>query len=470
MHVSRDNGETWTDITPTGIPDFATVNMIELSAHGDGRAFLAIQRYRSDDFRPFIFRTDDFGGTWKLLTDGNNGIPEDHFVRVVREDPDRKGLLYAGTEFGLYVSFDDGATWESLQRNLPVSPITDLAVTQQDLVVATQGRSFWILDDLSPLHRISDELLATDFSLLEPRSAYRFGGGFSFGGRGTGGQNPPSGAMLYYWLGSEPEEEIVLEILDGKGNVLRTLSSQKEEPQAPNPWRRFLPDMGVSRKLSTEKGLNRYVWDLRLADAELVEDAVLWGMARGPKVPPGTYQAHLSIGDWSDTTSFEVLKDPRLTTSQADFESQYELSQQIWESLTESHAAISQLRDVREQVTNLTERLEAVDQGEGLAEAAEKCKETLTGIEETIYQTQSESSQDILNFPPMLDNQLLALLDIVQSADAAPTDGAYERYRDLRAELDAVKSQLQKVMDTEVAEFSELVAGKKVPAVIVPNP
>ena len=470
VHVSRDNGETWTDITAAGIPDFATINMIELSAHGDGRAFLAVQRYRSADFRPFIFRTDDFGGTWKLLTDGNNGIPEDHFVRVVREDPDRQGLLYAGTEFGLYVSFDDGTTWESLQQNLPVSPITDLAVTQQDLVVATQGRSFWILDDLSPLHRISDELLAADFSLLEPRSAYRFGGGFSFGSSGTGGQNPPSGAMLYYWLGSEPEEEIVLEILDGEGNVLRTLSSQKEEPQAPNPWRRFLPDMGVSRKLSTDKGLNQYVWDLRLSDAKLVENAVLWGMARGPKVPPGTYQARLTIGDWSGTASFEVMKDPRLSTSQTDFEAQYDLSKQIWESLTESHAAISQLRDVREQVTSLTERLAGIDQGEGLAAAADTCKETLTGIEETIYQTKTESSQDILNFPPMLDNQLLALLDVVQSADAAPTDGAYERYKDLRAELDAVKSRLQQALDTEVAEFSELVAGKKVPAVIVPNP
>lgn len=470
VHLSRDNGETWTEITPAGIPDFATVNMIELSAHADGRAFLAVQRYRSNDFRPFIFRTDDFGSSWDLLTDGNNGIPEDQFVRVVREDPDRRGLLYAGTEFGLYLSFDDGATWESLQQNLPVTPITDLTVTQQDLVVATQGRSFWILDDLSPLHQISDELLAADFSLLEPHSAYRFGGGFSFGNSEVGGKNPPGGALLYYWLGTVPEAEIVLEILDGEGNALRTLSSQTEEPQAPNPWQRFLPEMETSRKLSIDLGLNRYVWDLRLADAEIAEDAVLWGLARGPKVPPGDYQVRLTIGDWSDTTSFEILKDPRLATTQEEFQAQYALSRKIWEALSESHTAVAQVRDVSEQITELTARLEAIGRGEGLAEAAHKCKQTLSDIEATIYQTKNESSQDILNFPPKLDNQLLDLLSVVQTGDAGPTDGAYERFQDLRVELDAVESRLQEVLDTDVAEFSELVAGAKVPAVIVPNP
>ena len=471
VHLSRDNGESWTEITPSQIPEWGQVNALELSTHDPGRALIAVTRYKFDDFRPYVFRTNDYGESWQLLTSGSNGIPENHFVRVVREDPDRKGLLYAGTEFGLYVSFDDGSSWQSLQQNLPITPVTDLAVSQKDLVVATQGRSFWILDDLTPLHQLTEELGGTALHLFEPRAGYRFGGGSGFGGSGAAnGQNPPSGVLLHYWLDSDAEEEVTLEILDGNGNVLRSLSSEKEEPQAPSPWRRFRSGPQESRKLPAKKGLNRYVWNLRLADASLVEDAVLWGSGRGPKVPPGTYEARITLGELSETVSFDVLGDPRLPTTPQEYQEQFDLANQVWEALSESHEAIETARDVRQQVTDLSERLQALEPDESLADSAKKCQEALEAVEKRIYQTQSESSQDVLNFPPQLDNQLIALLGTVQSGNAAPTDGSVLRYQDLRAELDAVQAELQEILDTDVQAFSTLVKEKSVPAVIVPTP
>lgn len=469
VHLSRDDGANWAEITPRQMPEWGQVNTLELSRHDPGRAFLAVTRYRFDDFRPFIFRTDDYGESWRLLTPGDNGIPADHFVRVVREDPDRRGLLYAGTEFGLYVSFDDGARWQSLQQNLPVTPITDLAVTQQDLVVATQGRSFWILDDLTPLHQLSGKLVAAEMMMLTARPSYRYGGGSSFGGGRAVGENPAAGAVLAYWLGSEPEGELTLEIVDEQGQVLRFLSSEKDEPQAPSPWRRFMSGPQPSRKLATDKGLNRYVWDLRLGDATLVEDSVLWGSARGPKVPPGNYEARLTLGETTLSTSFEVLGDPRLSTTDEAYAEQYALAKKVWQALSESHKMLETARDVRLQIHDLARRLQTMAEDETLAATAEQCEEALSAIEERIYQSRAESSQDVLNFPPQLDNQLLALLGVVSGGNAAPTAGSIQRYEDLRTELDAVQADFEKVLATQVKSFTDQVRDRQVPAVIVPS-
>ncbi len=473
VHVSRDNGTSWQEITPRQMPEWATVNMIEPSAHDPGRVFLAVQRYRMDDFRPYVFRSDDYGKSWKLLTDGNNGIPAGHFVRVVREDPDRKGLLYAGTEFGVYVSFDDGRRWQSLQLKLPATPITDLAVKERDVVVATQGRSFCILDDLTPLHQLSADIAKRETHLFAPRDAYRLGGGFSFGGRGEpAGQNPPAGVLVHYLLAGEPAEgeELLLEILDAAGNELRSFSSLKPERRAWSPWVQFFPELAEPKKLSAEKGLNRFVWDLRLPDAELVDKTILWGAARGPRVAPGTYQIRLRRGDWSETRSVRVLADPRLATTPEDFADQFALARRIWEALTESHHALERVRDARQQVEDLARRLTEAGHGEGIAQAAERVTAPLTALEQRIHQTQSTAGQDILNFPPQLDNQLLALQSTVESADARPTDGSHERFAELRAELDELLGELRRIRESELAGFNERVRATGAPAVIVPGP
>lgn len=469
VHLSRDHGETWQEITPPTMPDWGQVNMIELSAHDPGRAFLAVTRYRLDDFRPFIFRTDDYGQSWKLLTAGGNGIAADHFTRVVREDPHRKGILYAGTEFGIYISFDDGESWQSFQLNLPVTPVTDLALKNEDLVVATQGRSFWILDDLTPLHQLDEVLAGSEPVLFSPRVALRFGGGFAWGQSAPAGANPRAGATIHYWLPSKPESEIILEILDPSGNVLRTLSSQKEERQAPSPWRQFVTEEVPSRLLPANEGLNRWVWDLRLPDAELVDNAVLWGSARGPRVAPGPYRVRLTIGEWSASRDFEVAKDPRLAIPDEDLEAQFALARQVWEGLSASHRTLASARELRQQIDDLMERIGGADELNELQSLAAVARERLDALIARIYQTKTESSQDILNFPPQLDGQLVGLLGTISGADARPTAGAEARWEDLQQDLAAVTAEFDAILAGTVHEFNQAVRDLAIPAVIVPD-
>jgi photosystem II stability/assembly factor-like uncharacterized protein len=468
VYISENNGDTWRNITPAGMPEWGTVNAIELSAHEPGRAFIAVHRYRQDDFRPYIFRTDDYGASWTRLTDGANGIPAGHFVRVVREDPDRKGLLYAGTEFGMYVSFDDGATWKPFQLNLPVTPITDLAVKRGDLVVATQGRSFWILDDLSVLHQMTPELEKTDFHLYDPRPAVRWVDGSGGGPRRDAvGENPPFGAIIHYKLpaGFDEEEadEIKLEILDADGEVLRSLSSKEPERRAPSPWRRFFPELAEPPLLDVHAGANRYVWNLALEDAGLVDDAVLWGWPGGPTVPPGTYRARLTAGGWSDTTTFEVVQDPRTDISQEAMVQQFELARATWKELTRSHDAIRRIREIRGQLQSIAER----GASEAITEKASAISDALTAIEDKIHQTKAESSQDILNFPPQIDNQLLYLQGIVESTLGAPNPAMEARFEELRTELDGMVGELGTIVAEQLPELEQLLEDEGVSYIMV---
>jgi photosystem II stability/assembly factor-like uncharacterized protein len=465
IHISADNGESWSDVTPKQMPEWGTVNMIELSTHDPDRAFVAVHRYRMDDFKPYVLRTDDRGATWKLLTDGSNGIPANHFVRVLREDPERRGLLYAGTELGIYVSFNDGKSWQSLQLDLPVTPVTDLAVKRGDLVVATQGRSFWILDDLSPLHQMSEEIAGVGLHLFEPRPVVRWIDGSGGGGRGATGKNPPYGAVIHYLLpadaGEEEAGEVKLEILADDGEVLRSLSSVTPEPQAPSPWRRLMPDLFTPPLLDARAGANRYVWDLRLRDAVLVDDAVLWGAARGPRVPPGTYQARMSRGEWSQTVSFEVLPDPRFEANQAESEERFQLASSISAQLTRSHEAITTIRSVRSQAEGLAGRIG----DETFTGAVDQLVKELTAIEERLSQTKAKSSQDVLNFPPQLDNQLLYLLGNVESVKGRPTASSQERFDELKAALDSHLSALERLLEERLPELETLLDGK--PRIVV---
>ncbi|MCP4898224.1 MAG: glycosyl hydrolase [bacterium] len=467
VHISTDNGANWSEITPDDLPEWGTVNTIELSEHDPGRAFLAVQRYRMDDFTPYIFRTDDFGESWSRITNGTNGIPADHFVRVVREDPKRKGMLYAGTEFGMYVSFDDGAQWQSLQLNLPVTPITDLRVKRGDLAVATQGRSFWILDDLSPLRQASSHIAEDGPHLFEPRPVVRWIDGSGGRGRGAQGQNPPFGAIIHFALpqifDKDGETEVKLELLDSSGQVLRSLSSETPEPQAPSAFRRIYPEFFDPPLLDVSPGANRYVWNLRLADADLVDDAVLWGSAGGPTVPPGTYQTRLTVGDWSDTKPISVVPDPRLDASQKVDDARFALAKSIWRQLTRSHDAIKKLRSVRSQVNEATTHLD----DEEATKAAEDLVASLTTIEERLSQIKSQSSQDMLNFPPQIDNQLVHLLGIVDSAQAEPTAVSEERFAELKSELDQLISELDESIATTVPTIEEALEVEDVKFIVV---
>lgn len=454
VHLSRDRGQSWREITPDGFPEEATVNVVELSAHDPGRAFIAAYRYRENDFNPYIYRTNDYGASWDLLTDGTNGIPDTHFTRAIREDPDRKGLLYAGTEFGLYVSFDDGEHWQRFQQNLPVSPVTDLRVHRQDLVVSTQGRSFWVMDDVSPLHQLTDEVASSDKWLYSPRVAYR-------GLRG-------GGARIHYFLKELPEGELTLEILDAGDRVLQTVKGKAGDKPPQGPGGFFAAFFGGGpQSLTVKEGVNTFTWNMREKAPERPQGVVHWGGTPGLSVIPGSFKARLSHGDWSQEQRFEVKLNPSSSSTIAELEEQYELGQTVGEAIKRLFTALTDLRDVKSQVDGIVGRMKkAGTTDEALVAQANELKDSLTEIEEKITQVNSKSGQDPINFPAMVDNQLTTLYAYVASGDYQPTAGAYERWEDLKPELDSIHGDLAEAMGSALTEFNAGVSALNLPPVV----
>ena len=447
VHITFDEGNTWQNITPKNMPGECTVNKIELSSHAPGRAFLAVQKYRYNDFKPYVFRTNDFGKTWELLTDGKNGIPEGHFVRAIAEDPDRKGLLYAGTEYGMYVSFDDGKHWQSLQLNLPHVPITDLEVHQKDLAISTQGRAFWVLDDLTPLHQLNDNLAKADKLFFKPRDTYR---------TSVGGYD----AKFNIYIKNAPKDNeiITLEILDVNGNAIR-----KYEKGSKN--RR--------RKIDIKKGFNIISWDLQYNGPDLVENMITMDVsipAAGPRARPGTYQARLTIGDWTQTQSFTVLPDPRWANiTDIDYKSQLDMAIELRDLVDDSQNRIRNLCSVREQMKTIAERAIKAGHNEKLRSEAEAIGKKLSEVEDLLINNNIEVSQDEINFERKFCNHLLRLYSVVMYDQHRPTGGAIEAFADLKKAYDEIMTQYEAVMDSELPKFNQMLEQEKVSRIIVPE-
>jgi len=468
VHVTRDDGATWTDVTPDGMEIASTVDVIEVSPYDPAVAYLAVHRYRMDDFRPYVYVTDDYGGSWALLTDGTNGIPADHPVRVVREDPDREGLLYAGTEFGVFVSFDGGVRWQSLQQNLPAVPVTDIKVHQQDLVLSTQGRSFWIMDDVTPLHAVTS-VAAADGYLFEPRDAYRVEWGQPRGDGQIWPENPPSGAVFTYYLPSDLTGGLTLDVIDGGGSVLRSYSAEDPD-EVVTARREDRPQRSVEPTLPTTAGSHRFVWDLRTEPLDPPAGAVTsWGFTGGVTVPPGTYTVRVSSDGWTEERDFRVLKDPRLSAvTVAELRAQWELGTEIRDSLSTIYDEIRRLRRVRSQAASTATVLE-VEQVPIAGEVrtlADSIHDALTEIEVEVINTNSESRQDPINFQPMLDHQFAYLYGFVTEPQGAPTEGARVRMADLSAEWVILHDRLDNVMNTLVERYNAMLRGLNVPPII----
>jgi photosystem II stability/assembly factor-like uncharacterized protein len=467
VHVSRDAGKTWSNVTPKDLPEWSMVSQIDPSPHDAGTMYLAVNRYKLDDNRPFIHVTNDYGKTWRKIT---TGLPDGAFVRAVRQDPVKKDLLFAGTETGIYVSFDNGGKWQSVQLNLPVVPITDLVVKDNDLVVSTQGRAFWILDDIAPLRQITKATVAADAFLFKPSPGYRFFGlSFPIPNRG---QNPPNGALLYYSLKNalKEGEEITIEIKDAAGQSVRKFSSKADPDKKPRGG--FLAEFfGITTpadQLPAKVGLNRFAWDLRYPEASSFDGMILWGGGTdGPVAVPGTYQATLKVGGQSYTESFEVRKDPRLDVSQADLQKQFDLLMKVRNKLTETHDAIKRIRGVRDQLTSAADRAKGTAGEKAIADAADALKKKLTSVEEALYQTKNKSNQDPLNYPIRLNNKLASLQGVVGSADGAPTDQSYAVYDDLAAKIDRELASLKTALAEDVPAFVKLVKDQEVPAIVI---
>ena len=486
VHISRDGGKTWSDITPVDLPEWTLINMIELSPHSPATAYLAATRYKLDETRPMLSKTSDYGQSW---TDISQGIPESDYTRVIREDPGRRGLLYVGTETGVYVSYDDGGAWSPLQGNLPSVPIYDLAVKDNDLIAATHGRSFWILDDLTTLHQLTNELAESPVQLLQPRTSVRLRSPaasrkpskgkqyrLSLGAdvaytekKGPGGEtvrrfldageNPPQGVIVTYYLKEAPEGEVTLKIWDSQDQLINTFTSTVPE----NPS----GDGDQEPRLPAVSGINRFVWDMRYPDARKVPgDKTTEEMNTGPTAPPGDYRLSLSVDGTERTQEFQIVKDPRVAASQADFDSQFDLHISIRDKLSETHDSINKLRNIRRQVEEWEQRAESHSSAEAVASAAVPLKEKLAAIENELVQVGHKGARDRLNLPVKLNRKLAEVIAVVASADFAPPKQAGEVFQDLSTRIDVQIKLLEDVVENDVFQFVSLVEELGIPAII----
>jgi len=498
IHVSRDDGKTWQNVTPPDLADaWAQISIIEPCPHRAGMAYVAANRYKHDDFAPYLYRTSDYGQTWTKITEG---IAPDAFTRTVRADPEREQLLYAGTESGVYVSFDDGAHWQPLQRNLPVVPIHDLVVTQGDLVAATHGRAFWVLDDLSPLRQLADDTASAPAKLFAPRPTIRFKSGlrrFHEGGPPQGylsvgglavttwqdpkpgspltffeaGRNPTDGVVVSYYLRDKPAGDVTLTFLDAAGAEIKSFTSKADAPEdAPKAAANgHGPDKKKEPKAPVEAGMNRFVWNMRYSDATELPGAIFWaGSTAGPLASPGAYQVRLAVGDTMQTQPFTILKDPRVAASQADLDAQFALQVQVRDMLSRAHAGILQLRDVRGQVEVWEARLAGREDAGAVRETAATLKKTLAEIEEELIQPRSKALEDPLNYPVKLNNKLATLSGAIASADTAPAAQTRAVYDDLATQVGQHLITLATVIETDVSEFNAAVRALNLPPVVPP--
>ena len=476
IHVSRDGGQNWANVTPPQLPEWSMIALIEPSPHDAGTAYVAATRYKLDDLKPYLLKTADYGKTWSII---NGDLPASDFTRAIREDPAKKGLLYCGTESGVYVSFNDGGAWHRLNLNLPLTPIHDLVIKNDDLVVATHGRSFWILDDITPLREPGPQ---TAVHLFKPRPTVRYRGltGSNymppkelvaeqpvvtrvFPGGGTNhviklpdsqsaaefadaGQNPPSGVILNYVLGSEPEGEVTLTIKDQAGKVLRTC---KELPKA--------------------AGANRYVWDLRTEGATKLNETGVserWDRSSGgPLVPAGDYVAGLTTSLGTATQPIKVLKDPRIKATNEDLVSQHQLATQIRDELSAAHVAANRIRSIREQVDGWCKKAEGHPLKARLDERAAPVREKISGIEGELVQVNRSKNAHPIGLSPKLNDELAHLLQVVESADWRPNRQSRQLYEETAAAVEGNVSKLEDVIAGDLRAFQNFLQEMAIPAI-----
>ena len=469
VHITRDGGKTWANVTPAGLPEWAQINCIAASPHDAATAYMAATSYKLDDFSPMLYRTSDYGKSWKKIV---NGIPADDFTRVVREDPNKRGLLVAGTETHLYISYNDGENWKPFQLNLPAVPITDIAFHKRDddLVLATQGRSFYVLDDMPMVRQLA--IAPTGPKLFQAKDSYRIAGpGGGGGARATvvAGQNPPSGVVVYYWLQEKPKSDITLEFLDSSGKLVKQFSS-KEQPRERNRGEAAAEEdednprqrAGASRA-PAEAGMNRFVWDMRFPDATTFPGLIMWaGSVRGPLIVPGKYQVRFTADGGTQTQPFTVMKDPRSPGTQQDMERQLAMLRQLRDKLAAANEGVIRIRDAKRQIDSYS-----ASNNKAVADAAKELAKKLTVVENELYQTKNQSGQDPLNYPIKLNNKLAALAGVVSATDVSPTSQSSMVYEELASKTNAQLKEMETLLNDGLAAFNKLVRDQDVPAVVL---
>lgn len=425
LHVTIDGGKNWKNVTPVLSPKYNMWNSIDVNPFVKGGAYAVATSYKFGDFTPYIYKTNDYGKTWVTIT---TGIPKEEFVRVVRADPKRQGLLYAGTEKGMWISFDDGSSWTKFQLNLPPVPIADLAIKNDNLIAATHGRSFWMIDDLTALHQLSKEMVGKDVVLFKPMPTYRMpgGGGWREPNRKLVGQNHPGGVMVHYFVKSVEEKlEVKLEFLETNGAVIRSFSSKAKEK---------------SEQLTVSSGGNRHVWDMRHPGYKTFPGMVFYGSTnQGPKAVPGKYKVRLTVNGQSQEQEFEILKDPRVSTTQEEFQAQINFLVKVRDKVSEANQGVIDIRKTRDDLIYLKNKIGTDEKYKEVAERIKKFEEELSQLENTIHQTKNRSVQDPLNYGIKVNNRLAHLMVEQGNGDYPPTKQGEE-----------VRQMLTKIVDEEL--------------------
>jgi hypothetical protein len=457
VYITKDGGANWTNITPEGVKG-ALVNSIEVSPFDKATAYIAVTKYKFNDFTPFLYKTTDYGKTWTKLVDG---IPYGAFVRVVREDNQVKNLLYAGTETGFYISYNGGLNWKQLQLNLPIVAITDLKLHQDKLLASTQGRAFWILDDLTPFRKAASSL-NNAFSLLPVSNVYRINSGSPLDRQfsedenplkiNTTMVNPASGAVIYYHIQNKDSvKKLSIEVLDAGNNVIRTYSSEKPTSTSSNNSKESDP------KVEIRTGLNRFVWDLRYANLPSIDNVYIEGSNAGRKVIPGEYTIRLKINEAEQSAKVKVLADPRYNAPSADFEAQEKWSKLVSEDVTAIHVSVVQMRKVQDQLNQFVQRAEGNKVLDSLTAKAKAIHKMIKVWEEELIQPKSQSNDDVINFINKLSANLIFLKGEIESSASLPyvTEGQIKRYDELHAAWRKYEAQKQSLLTNEIAAFNE---------------
>ena len=446
IHITRNGGETWEDVTPGKelMPEWTMINSIESDPFNDGGLYVAATSYKSDDFSPYLYYTSDYGRTWTKITDG---IERDHFTRVIRADNERRGLLFCGTESGMYISFNNGNKWEKFQQNLPVVPITDLAIKNNELIVATQGRAFWAFDYLNILRVLDNEMTDACIAVIQPEPAYRTGGRSSGRESLTAGQNPESGVVFNFYLGSGMEDkEFRLDIYDPFDKLAKSFTSGIKGIEE----KEHLP----YQKVKLSEGLNSISWNMSYPGALRVPSMILWsGSLGGPRAIPGEYRAYLVLDGDSTEIDFEILKNPLSGSSVSDLREQFEFLISTRDKLNEVHQAILDIRDMRKSLDELRPKLNE-EEHKAIIDKISNTSKALSDIENELYQTKNRSAQDPLNYPIKLGNKLAALNGVVGTGEYRPTYQSYQVRDYLVKRIDVQLHKLAVIRDTDIKSIN----------------
>ncbi|MBI3511713.1 MAG: glycosyl hydrolase [Bacteroidetes bacterium] len=473
IYVSKDDGKNWTNVTPASLlPKFSLITIIEPSHFDAGTVYVSATAYKSDDTKPYLLKSTDYGKTWKLIT---NGIRANDYTRVVREDPMRKGLLYAGTETGVYVSFNDGEKWESLQLNLPNTPVHDIRIQsrEHDLVIATHGRGFWILDDLTPFYDAQFLLTKTAVYLFKPDDAMRTEGGSYYYDGMQEGQNAPSGVSITYFLKNKPKKEMKMIFFTANGDTVKSFSNLKNEDGEPIKISKdFYEDKKIPRHqgLPADSGMNHFTWDMRYPDAtKLDKPGPMWaGSTIGPVASPGNFSVKFFIGDsLVAQQNFVIKEDPRFKVTQKDLDEQLALLLKINKKLSETHQAINDLRSIRAQINSYSGSIEDTAFASQMRKISKPILDSLQKIEDALVQSKAVAGQDLLNYPIRLNDQLAGIGSAVSSVDAAPTKQSYVAFDDISALIDVQLNALKKIEKEKIPQFNEMAKKKTADAVKV---